>query len=129
MSTSVLKTIDPDALTLIAALVTIDLAHGLDVAEQNILGNFIVAVGSLLLTNAAVVQTQKEAKKETEEPKKETETAKQEEKKKPESAKDEGEQQDKIIREYRELKKQVDDLRILVEGYTRLLASDNKERK
>ena len=59
-----LKQIDPDALALLSALVAIELNKVMDIEEQNVFGNFIVAVGSIILTMAAAEEAQKKAQEE-----------------------------------------------------------------
>ncbi len=59
-----LKQIDPDVLALLAALIAADLTKGMDIEEQNVFGNFIVAVGSIILTMAAAAEAQKKAQEE-----------------------------------------------------------------
>ncbi|HMM21021.1 MAG TPA: hypothetical protein PKA10_09780 [Selenomonadales bacterium] len=110
---SVLKTIDPDALALITSLVAIDLARGLDIEEQNIFGNFIVAVGSIVLTNAALVQAQSDAKAK----KTSSQQGAAQEPGGPSAGPAAKEQQDQVlIREYEELKKQMAELYRLLES-------------
>lgn len=59
-----IEQIDPDVLALLSALIAIDLAKGMDIDEQNIFGNFIIAVGSILVTIAAAEEAQKKAQEE-----------------------------------------------------------------
>jgi hypothetical protein len=48
-----LKCIEPDQLALLSALFAIAIADGLDPGESDVLGNFIVSVGSIILTISA----------------------------------------------------------------------------
>jgi hypothetical protein len=48
-----LKNISPEELALIAALIGIVLAEELTIEEQNVLGNFIVEIGCVLLVTAS----------------------------------------------------------------------------
>lgn len=59
-----LKYIEPDVLALLSALIAVDLAKGMDLEEQNVFGNFIVAVGSIILTMAAAGAAQLKAQEE-----------------------------------------------------------------
>lgn len=45
--------ISPDALAVLASLVAIAISNGLNSSEINVLGNFVTAVGGVLLTIAA----------------------------------------------------------------------------
>jgi hypothetical protein len=56
-----IKFVDPNALALISALIAMDLAQGLDLEEQNVLGNFIIDVGQILVTMAAAREARKKA--------------------------------------------------------------------
>ncbi len=56
-----IKFVDPNALALISALIAMDLAQGLDLEEQNVLGNFIIDVGQILITMAAAREARKKA--------------------------------------------------------------------
>lgn len=61
-----IKFVDPNALALLSALIAIELSQGLDqdLQEQNVLGNFIIDVGQILLTMAAVKEARKVAAQE-----------------------------------------------------------------
>lgn len=56
-----LKQIDPDVLALLSALIAIDLAKGMDIQEQNVFGNFLIDVGSIIVTIAAAGEARKVA--------------------------------------------------------------------
>lgn len=56
--------IDPDVLTILAAILATGVSQNRNADELNVIGNFIVAVGGLILTEAAQISNQK-AKKDT----------------------------------------------------------------
>ena len=55
---SLLEQIEPDQLALLASLFAIAIADGLTPDETNAFGNFIVAMGSIMLTIAAQQELQ-----------------------------------------------------------------------
>lgn len=63
---STITSINPDLLSIYAALAAIIISQDRNADDLNIIGNFIVSVGSLILTEAAEIATQA-AKKDNEE--------------------------------------------------------------
>lgn len=53
-----LSDIDPDVLTILSAIIAIGISQSRNANELNVLGNFIVGVGGLILTEAAVIDSQ-----------------------------------------------------------------------
>lgn len=54
--------IDPDVLTILAAVIAIAISQNRNASDLNVLGNFIVAVGGLILTEAAQIDRQDKKK-------------------------------------------------------------------
>lgn len=52
-----LNCLSPDDLIVLSAAISIELSKGKTADELNVLGNFLVAIGSLLLTSAAQKQS------------------------------------------------------------------------
>lgn len=51
--------INPDLLSILAALIAIAISQSRNAGELNVLGNFIISIGSLIVTEAAQIETQK----------------------------------------------------------------------
>lgn len=56
---SCLNKIDPNLLILLNALVAVGISDDLSATDLNVLGNFIAALGALLLTKAAQMEARK----------------------------------------------------------------------
>ena len=52
-----LNCLSPDDLIILSTAISIELSRGKTADELNVLGNFLVAIGSLLLTSAAQMQS------------------------------------------------------------------------
>ncbi|MBU3210370.1 hypothetical protein [Clostridium algidicarnis] len=52
-----LNCLNPDDLIILSATISVELSKGKTADELNVLGNLIVAIGSLLLTSAAQKQS------------------------------------------------------------------------
>ena len=57
----ILKTSDPDLLSIVATLAAIDMAKGMDMEEQNIFANILSLMASVIATIASVEQAKKSA--------------------------------------------------------------------